>query len=142
MSTFCCSFDLVKVGNFCCFILPPFPGTFDLTGKLVKATIPIRSAAQQLAAVPVRIVRLIFTPAGPTALRYHRLKPNYDVYWQYDSDAVNSIDVHEVMLGFTSRGDECLSCAPPNGSVKMPYDPLTIRVHKSGPHPEGVWMDP
>jgi hypothetical protein len=80
--------------------------------------------------VPVRIVRLIFTPAGPTALRYHRLKPNYDVYWQYDSDAVNSIDVHEVMLWFTSRGDECLSCDPPNGSVKMPYDPVTIRVHK------------
>lgn len=103
---------------------------FDLAGKLVKATIPIRAIGKGLAAVPVRIVRALSASSGPSTLRYHRLQPNYDIYWQNDSDAVNNIDVHEAMLWFTSRGDECLSCDPPSGSVTIPYEPLIIRVHK------------
>jgi hypothetical protein len=32
------------------------------------------------------------------------------IYWQVDSDAVNSIDSNEAMLWFISRGVECLNC--------------------------------
>jgi len=61
-------------------------------------------------------------------LRYRRLIPNYEKYWVPDSDAVNSIDSHEAMLWFRSRGDECLNCA--GASVFMESVPLIIRVHK------------
>jgi SAM-dependent methyltransferase len=106
---------------------------FDLNGKLVKASIPLRSSAPYLAMsfVPRRIVRSFVSRFGPTRLRYHRLTPNYENYWVPDSDAVNSIDSHEAMLWFVSRGDECLSCKRP--SIFMPAGsfPLVIRVHKS-----------
>jgi SAM-dependent methyltransferase len=106
---------------------------FDLSGKLVKASIPLRSSAPFFATwlVPRRIVRNFVALFGPTRLHYHRLTPNYKKYWVPDSDAVNSIDSHEAMLWFVSRGDECLNCKRP--SIFMPAGsfPLIIRVHKS-----------
>lgn len=106
---------------------------FDLMGKIIKASIPLRSseAFRVLSVLPVRMVRSVTARFGFTRLRYQRLTPNYDQYWVADSDAVNSIDSHEAMLWFTSRGDECLNCE--NISVFLPYwsTPLIIRVHKS-----------
>jgi hypothetical protein len=58
------------------------------------------------------------------------LTPNYEKYWVADSDAVNSIDSHEAMLWFRSRGDECLSCQGQDASVFIGSIPLIIRVHK------------
>jgi SAM-dependent methyltransferase len=103
---------------------------FDLVGKLIKASIPLRSSALfgVISLVPNRIVRNLVALFGPTRLRYHRLTPNYEKYWVVDSDAVNSIDSHEAMLWFRSRGDECLNCEEP--SVLMGFTPLIIRVHK------------
>jgi len=43
---------------------------------------------------------------------------------------VNSIDVHEAMLWFATRGDECLNCAGAVESLFMDFGPLIIRVHK------------
>ena len=43
-------------------------------------------------------------------LRYSRLTPSYEVYWEADSDAVNSLDSQEAAIWFVSRGDECLNC--------------------------------
>jgi SAM-dependent methyltransferase len=105
---------------------------FHLWGRIVKASIPLRSSAVFLnaALAPNRLVRSLAARYGPTRLRYHRLKPNYEKYWVPDSDAVNSIDSYEALLWFLSRGDECLNC---NGaSIFLPATsvPLIIRVHK------------
>jgi SAM-dependent methyltransferase len=107
---------------------------FGLTGKLIKAMAPVRfSIPYQLSdVVPARMIRKAASLAGgPTRLHYTRLTPNYQHYWEADSDAVNSIDRHEAMLWFQSRGDECLNCAGPVGSIFMTPDPwLIVRIHK------------
>lgn len=106
---------------------------FNLAGKLIKASIPLRSSwAYWLPTqLPIRAVRSVVARNGPTRLRYRRLTPNYETYWMSDSDAVNAIDSHEAMLWFLSRGDECVNCE--DASVFLPRfsKPLIIRVHKS-----------
>ena len=104
---------------------------FNMVGKIIKASIPLRSSPpfQIMALVPNRLVRGLFAWLGPTRLRYRRLTPNYEKYWMPDSDAVNSIDRHEAMLWFRSRGDECLNCE--GASPFMASSPLIIRVHKA-----------
>jgi SAM-dependent methyltransferase len=105
---------------------------FGIAGKVIKASIPLRSTLsfRALTLIPIRVVRGFFIESGPTRLRYRRLSPNYEKYWVSDSDAVNSIDIHEAMLWFVSRGDECLNCK--DSSVLLPVTrmPLIIRVHK------------
>ena len=103
---------------------------FGASGKLIKATIPIRVFARRFALVPIRAVRRMSVLFGSTTLHYHRLEPNYDIYWQGDSDAVNGIDAYEAMLWFTSRGDECLNCSPVSSFLLMDAEPLVIRIHK------------
>jgi SAM-dependent methyltransferase len=106
---------------------------FGLVGKLIKASIPLRSSTLfiQLTLVPTRVVRRLAAQFGPTRLRYRRLTPNYEKFWGPDSDAVNSIDSHEAMLWFLSRGDECLNCGNFwNQLVGFPTT-LIIRIHKS-----------
>ena len=106
----------------------------DLAGMLIKASIPLRTSVpfKAVARVPARMIRDVASRfGGPTTLHYHRLTPNYKEYWEADSDAVNSLDRHEVMLWFRSRGDECLNCAGSAGSVFMTGElPLIIRIHK------------
>lgn len=105
---------------------------FDWRGKLVKALVPVRESRPFNWAVrlPVRSVRGLAALAGPTALHYRLLQPNYETYWEADSDALNSIDRHEMMLWFRSRGDECLNCEGLAGSVLQRMDPLVIRIRK------------
>jgi SAM-dependent methyltransferase len=112
------------------YVVRPY-SDFSLYGKIIKASIPLRASPpfHFMALVPNRVVRELVARFGPTRLRYHRLTPNYEKYWMPDSDAVNSIDRHEAMLWFRSRGDECLNCA--GVSLFMASTPLIIRVHKS-----------
>jgi len=105
---------------------------FGVGGKLVKATIPVRKFTRTLAVGPIRAARTVASLFGPTALHYQLLEPNYEVYWQADSDAINGIDAYEALLWFTSRGDECLNCGSALGSFLMHPKPLVIRVHKTG----------
>jgi SAM-dependent methyltransferase len=104
---------------------------FDLDGKIIKASIPLRSSTPFIltSLLPNRLLRDVVGRFGPTRLRYRRLTPNYEKYWGADSDAVNSIDVHEALLWFRSRGDECLNC--PAATLVMGSMPLILRVHKS-----------
>ena len=104
---------------------------FNTVGKIIKASIPLRSSPRFIAMskLPNRLVRNIVAQFGPTKLRYRRLSPNYDQYWVPDSDAVNSIDRFEAMLWFRSRGDECLNCE--DAALSIAPMPLIIRVHKS-----------
>ncbi|MGE5216103.1 MAG: class I SAM-dependent methyltransferase [Chloroflexota bacterium] len=105
----------------------------NFLGKLIKASISVRSSnAFRLASIlPVRLSRALAARFGPTALRYERLRPNYDHYWINDSDAVNSIDSYEAALWFLSRGDECLNCGDSPIFLPMFNVPLIIRIHKS-----------
>jgi SAM-dependent methyltransferase len=107
-------------------------GDFGPLGMLIKASIPVRSSQLFMATtlLPIRIMRAVAAQTGPTHLHYRRLKPNYEHYWTNDSDAVNSIDVHEALLWFLSRGDECLNCKGPAVLSHMIDLPFVIRVRK------------
>jgi SAM-dependent methyltransferase len=103
---------------------------FGLGGKIVKATMPIHNSPlfELFYTVPSRTIRrLSYRLSGkPTTFHYRPLTPNYDEYWEPDSDAVNTLDLYETYLWFTSRGDECLNC----GENMFWEDaiPLVIRV--------------
>jgi len=106
---------------------------FDWKGKLVKAGIPLRDSDvfRGVQRISIRSLRRMASWFGPTRLHYRLLQPNYKVYWQGDSDALNDIDRYEAMLWFQSRGDECLNCEGGAGSVRQgDIAPLVIRVHK------------
>jgi SAM-dependent methyltransferase len=106
---------------------------FGITGKLKKASLPLRQSAlfQISYIMPIRALRLLGAEliGGPTTFHYTRLIPNYHHYWVPDSDAVNSMDPYEAILWFESRGDHCLNC---QGGIHDfttgPEAPLIIRV--------------
>lgn len=106
---------------------------FNLAGKVYKWLIPFRSSYlfYLLTRPQTRALRAAWTSiaGGPATLHYRRLEPNYQKYWEADSDAVNSLDRAEMARWFTTRGDDCLSGAP--GS-ELPGEPaaLVVRVHK------------
>jgi SAM-dependent methyltransferase len=78
--------------------------------RLVKISIPIRDSVvfRAAASIPWRLWRrLTHEVAGP--LRFKKLKANYDHFWMSDSDACASIDSHEAILFFESRGYEILN---------------------------------
>lgn len=84
-----------------------------LSQRVVKLSIPVRNSLvyRALAALPGRCAREVgraLAPLKPTTLRYRRLRPNYDTFWAADSDACCSLDPHEVLAYFQSRG-----CAAP-----------------------------
>lgn len=108
---------------------------FDAKGKLVKASIPIRtSGAFKLLYVPeIRSIRALTTLVNkPSELHYTRLEPNLGKYWMNDSDGAVSVDWHETMLWYTSRGDECLSCGGAIADLfrRSTTSPLVIRIRK------------
>ena len=80
--------------------------------KLIKASIPVRDYflirysyvfLRRLA----RFAVYLLSGGRPTALRYRKLKANYERFWQSDSDACNSLDPFDVILWFRSRGFVC-----------------------------------
>ncbi len=111
---------------------------FGLTGKLIKASIPIRLSRwySLLHSRQVRVIRTVVTVLSgkPSRLRFARLKPNYDKYWVTDSDAVVSLDFFEAFLWFTSRGDTCVDSPSRNallfGLCGRRPELLVIRVNK------------
>ena len=86
---------------------------FDLKGKAVKASIPLRNSLIFRASyvIPRRLGRLILACLGvkPANLRYKELSPNFEIFWTEDSDAVNSLDPFDVIAWFSLRGDQCLN---------------------------------
>lgn len=108
---------------------------FGFAGKAIKASLMIRD--QPLFRIsyllPTRALRHAYwkLTGQPTTLRYNALTPNYDNYWTADSDATVSIDGHEAMLWYLSRGDECLNCPEKfSDQILLGYEPLIIRVNK------------
>lgn len=86
---------------------------FDWTGKLIKASIPIRDSVlwRSIFVFPKRFARHAMFLAGYrfSNIRYRKLKANYEIYWTSDADACNSIDPHDAILWFLSNGFECIS---------------------------------
>lgn len=86
---------------------------FDFKGKLIKASIPIRSSVlwRSFFIFPKRVYRHLKFMLGHKyeKILYKKIKPNYEVYWTSDSDACNHIDPHDAILWFESHGFECLS---------------------------------
>lgn len=62
--------------------------------------------------------------------RYNRLDPDYEHYWDADSDAVNSMDPYEAILWFTSRGDEVLSFEGVMFPLFVRSGTIVLRIHK------------
>jgi SAM-dependent methyltransferase len=84
-----------------------------LRGKVIKALIPLRDSVlfRSLHIFPRRVLRsLAYAIHGRgTRLRCKQLHPNYDFFWEPDSDALNSMDPYEAILWFLSHDDTCLS---------------------------------
>ena len=103
----------------------------DLTGKLRKASLNVLASPYYRGAIlfPTRAVRQMQAnwSGKPTRFHYRLLQPNYEKYWTADSDAVNQLDYYEMLLWFTSRGDECLNCA---ADPRWDMTELILRVHK------------
>src|SRR5262249_54351997 len=88
-------------------------GDFDWKGKLTKVESFFTESTvfRSLYAPQDRLLRWVAARVnGPTRLDFVRLKPNYDQYWEADSDATTSFSQHELALWFSSRGDRCLNC--------------------------------
>jgi SAM-dependent methyltransferase len=107
---------------------------FDLKGKLIKASIPVRNSIlfRSLYIFPRRLVRCLVYAWGKsrTKFRYKLLNPNYDHYWQPDSDALNSMDPYEAILWFMSRGDTCLSYGKWFSSFFIRTGDMIFRIRK------------
>lgn len=78
--------------------------------RFEKMTLPLRNSIPWRMAfvIPARVVRTLsfLRSSAPSEwpLPYRKLEPNYEQFWQSDSDACNHIDMHSVMLWFFSRG--------------------------------------
>jgi SAM-dependent methyltransferase len=107
---------------------------FNMRGKLLKASLPFQRfpVIQMMHVFPVRGIRWAQYKWGgnTTRLRFHALDPNYDTYWQPDSDAAVSLDRFETFLWFQSRGDECLNCIDTSQVFTEFERPLVIRIAK------------
>jgi SAM-dependent methyltransferase len=86
---------------------------FSWKGKLVKISIPIRNSVfwRAIFVMPKRFFWHLCYILGHRhiEIKYKKLKANYDVFWQSDSDACNHIDPHDAILWFESQGFKCLS---------------------------------
>ena len=95
--------------------------------KIIKFSIPFRDFI--LIRWPflllrrfIRLLLYMLCSNRPMPLKYKKLKANYEVYWQSDSDACNSLDPFDVVLWFKSRR---LRCFGYNNSLKI----LFIRTY-------------
>lgn len=107
---------------------------FNWRGKLVKASLSVRGSPFFIVSylLPTRAVRLAQYgwSGNQTRLHFGKLDPNYEVYWEPDSDAAISLDGYETYLWFRSRGDKCLNCGTPVEELTGGQVPLIIRVEK------------
>lgn len=109
---------------------------FGITGRLVKASLLIEESPlfEALYMLPIRAIRRLTWTVHrkPTAFHYRPLVPNYEQYWEPDSDAVNSMDMYEAYLWFRSRGDVCLNCGDEATLFRTSGIPLIIKVKCDG----------
>jgi len=103
---------------------------FGLKGKLIKVT------AAAAASVPFhylqhhQVLALRYLGSrigrGPSRLHFTRLTPNYDQYWEADSDGAISLSAYELYRWFITRGDKCLNCPSETQMVLHDVDIHTL----------------
>ena len=102
--------------------------------RLSKLTIPLRASIPFKIGrtLPARLYALLhfFSHPGPTKLRYGRLSPNYEIYWDYDADACVSLDAYSLVLYFLSRGDQPYLPVGPFRSLIQRSQPQAYIVQK------------
>ena len=80
----------------------------NFKGKLTKIFLPIINLiwTKGILWIPRRVIRELswLVCRKPTKLRYTKFMPNFDEFLLPDSDACNSLDSHEVLIWFLSRG--------------------------------------
>jgi SAM-dependent methyltransferase len=103
---------------------------FNAVGKLVKAAVAFYPDYESTLRGPIRAGRWVQYALGDRTLRYRRLSPNYDVYWQADGDAAVSLDRFETLLWFQHHGDTCLNCGSVADEFWRGGSPLVIRIGK------------
>jgi len=108
----------------------------DWKGKLLKATIPIADSKpfHLLYFHQTRILRSLGTrfTEGPSTFHFIRLTPNYEQYWEGDSDATTSLSNHELYLWFKTRGDVCVNC-PSEARLTLRDTPTNFLIIRRGP---------
>jgi SAM-dependent methyltransferase len=105
-----------------------------LTQRLTKLSLPLRrsGAVKALAMLPGRAIRRAawrLTGAGrPTKMRFKPLRPDYEHFWESDSDACCRLDIHEAVLFFQSRRYDVFD--PGGGTLRKllaRHQPLAVR---------------
>lgn len=94
------------------YLVRPY-SDFKLRGRVYKFLIPFFDW------LPFRIIKMLVKrikvyirfvlDRKNFPLYYKKLKANYEVFWQSDSDACNDLDPFPVILWFESRGCKCVS---------------------------------
>ena len=106
----------------------------SLRQRLIKTTIPLRQtkAYKSITRLAYRMLDLwrYQRRLGQTSLRYRKLVPNFETYWDYDADACASIDAYSVALYFLSRGDQSLYPAGVVRSLLQQSQPQAFIINK------------
>jgi SAM-dependent methyltransferase len=101
---------------------------------LIRMTIPLRASRLYKAVftLPCRLWNLLifWYRRQPTKLIYGQLQPNYEIYWDYDADAVVSLDAFNVSLYFLSRGDRSLFTPNILQGLLLRSQPQAYLIHK------------
>jgi len=88
---------------------------FNILGKMYKVSIPIRENLlfRLSYVIPKRLYYLVRYMVNENSfidnLRYKKIKANYEIFWQSDSDACNSIDPFMAILYFKANGFKILN---------------------------------
>jgi SAM-dependent methyltransferase len=106
---------------------------FNWRGKLVKLSVlPRNNAAYRLGTTLLERVgrQLRRWVVGPgMALRFRRLRPNFERYWSSDADACTAVDAHAVWLWLRARGDHSLNTSSPILALLLRHNaPLVFRI--------------
>lgn len=109
-------------------------GDFNWRGKLVKASLVVRQSGLYMAGglYPARAIRWLQYGLGiGDDLHYRALNPNYQTYWQPDSDAAVSLDSFETYLWFKKEGDTCMNCTGAFHEWGVVRNPLILKINKN-----------
>jgi SAM-dependent methyltransferase len=84
----------------------------SLKQKFIKISIPLRDFVlirwpRIILGRLCRLMKYIHYRSKKKPLFYKKLNANYEVFWQSDSDACNSLDPFDIILWFKSRGVIC-----------------------------------
>ena len=81
---------------------------------------------------PTRLIRWVqYSRNGANEpLRFQALNPNYETYWEPDSDAAISLDSVEALLWHQAHGDRCLNFTSILDAMAEPPDAWILVIRK------------